>query len=321
MLEVIGAPFDLCGRRHGSALGPAALRHAGLFESFAPSRLEIFDKGDIEVLALPDTDYGMRNFAAALQAFDDLKAKTTDSLRRGACPLVVGGDHSISIGSVAAALEFTKGDLALLWIDAHADVNTPNSSPSGNLHGMPIAALMGLASGCDDIRDTQWNTLLRDVVPETRLGKNRVAWIGLREVDPSERVMISMLDQTFATTMNDIDRVGVDRVVRGFDRWMRSTGAKHLWISFDVDVLDPVLAPGTGTSVRGGLTYREGHYLAELLRELLDAPDRPFDLVGLDVVEVNPLFDEHNETARIAVEWLNSLFGKTILEGHGHLVL
>jgi arginase len=113
--------------------------------------------------------------------------------------------------------------------------------------------------------------------------------------------------------MQDIDRFGMERVVQEFDEWMRGNGARNLWISFDVDALDPILAPGTGTAVRGGLSYREGHLCAELLRENLDATDCPYQLVGLDLVETNPLYDSHNETARMAVEWIASLFGKTIL--------
>lgn len=256
---------------------------------------------------------GMRNFDPLLGCVKELKARVKTAFQANRIPLVLGGEHDLSLGSVSAALENFDGHLALLWIDAHADANTPGSSSTGNLHGMPIAALQGLPSGLGGVEDIQWSKLLKEVVPGKRLRPEATSWYGLRDVDPGERDLIRQTPGDLAISMHDVDRHGVVETVAWFDKWMRNTGIKNLWISFDVDVLDPILAPGTGTAVRGGLTYREGHMLAELLREHLDAPDCPYNLVGLDLVETNPLFDTNNETAKMAVEWVGSLFGKTIM--------
>ncbi len=312
MIDVIGVPFDLCGKRLGSRLGPAALRLAGLMGVLSDLGLENEDLGDVPVGA-EDGAEGLRNFKPYLKCLKALKSRTIESLTKGAIPLVMGGDHSIAAGSVSGALEMFDGDLALLWIDAHADANTPDSSTSGNMHGMPIAGLQGYPSGADGKADDQWNRLLSEIVPASRLRPERCAWYGLRDVDPAERDLIRRTPGDLAITMQDVDRRGVVETMRQFDSWLRNTGAKHLWISFDVDALDPILAPGTGTAVRGGLTYREAHLIAELLREFLDTPGCPYSLVGLDVVETNPLFDSNNETAKMAVEWVGSLFGKSIL--------
>lgn len=221
---------------------------------------------------------------------------------------MLGGEHTLAAATVAAALKVSQGDLAVLWIDAHADMNTPGSSDTGNIHGMPVAALQGWPSGTEGVQDEEWRTWL-DLLGPTRLLPERTAWYGLRDVDPTERPRLTGL----ALSMHDVDRHGVDRTMRRFDGWMRNTGATNLWISFDVDSLDPILAPGTGTAVRGGLSYREAHLMAELIREHLDAPGCPYRLMGVDVVETNPLYDTENATAKMAVEWIASLFGKTIL--------
>jgi arginase len=234
-------------------------------------------------------------------------------MEQGDFAVTLGGDHSIALGSVSAALEKGKDDLAVLWIDAHADINSPSTSPSGNLHGMPLAALMGVPSGTNGLRNDQWNRLLTEVVPKHRLSPSRIAWLGLRDVDDGERQALRTMDAGYLASMHDIDRFGVVEMMARLDRWLIDSGAKQLWVSFDVDCLDPVLAPGTGTAVRGGFSYREAHLFAELIRESLDAIDCPYRLVGLDVVETNPVLDSHNTTAVTAVEWTASLFGKTIL--------
>jgi arginase len=225
---------------------------------------------------------------------------------------MLGGEHSLSAGSVSAARKHFGANLALLWIDAHADINTPSTSSSGNAHGMPIAALLGLPSGTTGTRDQEWKQFT-DLVA-TGLEASRVSWMALRDVDSGERNVIRQFANSLPLTMQDIDRYGIERCVERFDAWLVQQGSEYLWISFDVDALDPILAPGTGTAVRGGLSYREAHLMAELLFEKLSRPDCPYKLVGLDLVEVNPLTDTNNETARIAVEWLASLFGKTVLD-------
>lgn len=303
VVELIGAPFDLCGHTPGSRLGPSALRFAKIDDS-SPGAI---DGGDIAVCLTESKDDRLRHFTPFFRTTRTLQARVKESLSAGHTPVVLGGDHSLAMGSVSAALQHFKGKVAVLWIDAHADMNTPDTSPSGNLHGMPLAALMGIESG-----EKQWGELLKALGPD-RLRPEATAWFGLRDVDPGERARVRERDKSLAITMHDIDRRGVMAAIQRFNEWMPKSGASHLWISFDVDVLDPILAPGTGTAVRGGLSYREGHLVAELLYEALNAPGCPYELAGLDLVETNPLCDHNNETAKVAVEWVASLFGKTIL--------
>lgn len=321
MLEIHGVPFDRCGRRSGSALGPAAIRHAGMVPLLNQLGHAAVDAGD---LPLHDSAHpeggsevfrlGAEGFRTALEVYAQLADRTADALARGRQPVVLGGDHSLAAGSVAGALRALKGDLAVLWVDAHADVNTPDESATGNLHGMPVAALMNRPVRPGPHAD-DWHRLTHRLVPEYPLNPSRMAWLGLRDVDRAEQIAIAEMPGAFAGTMQDVDRYGLERVVNGFFAWLARSGARHLWISFDVDALDPYWAPGTGTAVRGGLTYREGHLLAELLHERLADPGATVRLVGLDLVETNPMVDVNNETARMAVEWVCSLFGKSILGG------
>jgi arginase len=249
----------------------------------------------------------MRDFASLLDLVKRLRVAADRALAAERIPLVLGGEHTVSVAGIGAALALYGDSLGLLWIDAHADINTPGTSQSGNVHGMPIAALQGLPSGVEGLVNEEWNSLAA-ALGAVRLRPENTAWIGLRDVDLGERPFVK---NGLGLTMTDIDRYGMAACVDRLDEQFRRVGARHLWVSFDVDALDPFLAPGTGTAVRGGLTYREAHLMAELLREKLDAG--PYRLVGVDVVETNPMVDTSNETARMAVEWVLSLFGKTIL--------
>ncbi len=314
MVEAIGVPFDLCGKRMGSRLGPAALRLAGLEEAFEELHIEFEWGGDLDGCSeerLGDARE-LKDFETLIRCIAALKRRTEASLSLGRVPLVIGGDHAIAMGSIAASLNHYGDKMALLWIDAHADINTPGTSTTGNVHGMPVAALMGMPSGVTGERDRIWQSLI-DALGPTRLRMEHMSWCGLRDVDPPEKLLIRSSDTCMATTMYDVDRYGLIWELRRFDVWMRTQGATHLWISFDVDALDPILAPGTGTAVTGGFSYREAHLIAEVLREMLDADNCPYRLAGLDVVEINPLIDQHNETAKMAVQWIGSLFGKSIL--------
>lgn len=288
---------------------------AGLEEVLTGIGCEVADLGDIPEIGEGSCirePGGLVNIAPLMACIASLKTKVKDSLDAHNIPVVMGGDHSVVMGGIAAALDATDGNLAVVWIDAHADLNTPASSASGNLHGMPLAALAGLPSGVEDKRDKDWSDLLGAIGPN-KLRGDRIAWVGLRDVDLAERQTILDLQRCLPITMHDIDRHGLVTMIERLDVWLRATGAGNVWISFDVDSLDPILAPGTGTAVRGGLMYREGHLLAELMRELFDAKDCPYKLLGVDIVETNPLADTNNETAKVAVEWAASLFGKTIL--------
>jgi arginase len=313
VIEVVGVPFDLCGKRLGSRLGPAAVRLAGLVSGLEGLGLQVRDTGDLTACEPASIRSGPQNFPAALQCLIETKRVVGEVLGRGSMPLVLGGEHSVSIGSISAALERFERGLAVLWIDAHADLNTPGVSPSGNLHGMPLAALLGLPAGVDGQAGEDWSRLLAEVVPASRLKSNQAAWVGLRDVDQGEREHYRQIRGEFTATMYDVDRHGIVEVMSRFDRWMRESKAEALWISFDVDSLDPFLAPGTGTAVRGGLTYREMHLMGEMLHEMLAADGCPYRLAGLDLVEVNPLVDTNNETAVAATEWVGSVLGKTIL--------
>lgn len=293
------------------------MRIAGLVPRLEALGVDTTDLGDVHASLQMDSHDGLRHFSSALEMYRAVHTRVLDSLRNQGLPLMIGGDHGLSIASVSAALEHTQGDVNVLWIDAHADLNTPDSSPSGNLHGMPLAAIMGLGRGSESVSGIQWMTLQNEIVGTHRLAAERVAWIGLRDVDYGERMQISAMDGSFPTTMHDIDRHGVTGVMASFEKWIASKPSNKVWISFDVDSLDPVFAGGTGTTVMGGLSYREGHFLAELLHEA-DAMGR-IEIIGVDCVEVNPLLDSRNTTADIAVEWLCSLFGKTILGSHARV--
>jgi len=309
MIEVHGGAFDLCGLRLGSRLGPAAVRLAGLAEALEALDLTVVDCGDVGMRPAYTCGGGLRNFKPLKKCLTELRARTFSALQNDKVPLLLGGEHTIAAAGVGAALQKFNGSLGLLWIDAHADINTPGTSTTGNIHGMPLAALAGLPSETTGRADDEWRELVDLLVVGSKLNLDTTVWFGLRDVDRAERAHL----RGHPITMHDIDRIGVVDLVEGMDRWWRKAGIQQIWISFDVDALDPVLAPGTGTGVRGGLTYREAHLTAELLREKLDRKDCPYRLVGADVVETNPLFDSCNETAKMAVEWLSSLFGKTIL--------
>ena len=309
VIDIIGAPFDLCGKRLGSRLGPAAVRLAGISSALEGLGLSVHDCGDVSTATEHTSEGGLRNFKPLLQCVKSLQERVLESLENNRIPIVLGGEHTVAIGGISAALKHYQGDLGLIWIDAHADMNTPGTSHSGNMHGMPVAALAGLPSEKPGVAEDEWRELQQLIGPGPRLDLLATVWYGLRDVDPNERNRLRGLP----VTMHDIDRHGVEATVSRLDEYIRRSGVRQVWISFDVDALDPLLAPGTGTGVRGGLTYRESHLTAELLRESLDSRNCPYRLVGVDVVETNPLYDMRNQTAKMSVEWLASLFGKTIL--------
>jgi arginase len=217
------------------------------------------------------------------------------------------------MGSISGALAAEGEALGVLWVDAHMDLNTPSSSASMNLHGMPLAALLKLGDTQFSEMNAVWSRLQAEVVEGPGLPPSHVSWLGLRDVDEGEAVNFRTLPGALAITMQTIDHEGLAACIRLLEDWIWQTGIKRLWISFDVDSMDPLYAPGTGTAVRGGLTYREGHYLAECLHKTLFTSGSFCTLAGLDVVEVNPLLDRNNETARMAVGWVESLFGRQIL--------
>jgi arginase len=313
VIELIGIPFDYCGYRYGTRLGPAAVRLAGLVETLGSLGKDVNDIGDLRIEPESTEKDGIRNFAPALSVYRDAANAVDSAIANGRLPLVIGGDHSISIGTVSGALRHGSDDLAVLWIDAHTDLNIPETSPSGNLHGMVVSGLFGARSKWDRLAGKQWNDMVDELIADHPLKERNMGWFAVRDVDPGEKQIFRKLDEGYMATMSDIDRHGVVEMTQRLDQWLRHHGVKRLWISFDVDSLDPFLAPGTGTAVRGGLSYREMHVLGELMYELLGAADCPYRLAGLELVETNPLYDTNNETAKTAVEWIGSLFGKSIL--------
>ena len=315
MIEIHSVPYDLGGARQGSRLGPDALRLAGL----VPTLTEVLGSDTVKVgkrittnLDVERGETGLPFVEPLLSVLTPLRDATKESLEANRLPLTLGGEHSLSVGPISACLEKFRSELAVFWIDAHADINTPGVSPSLNVHGMPLALLAGESSGAADHSiDSDWNRLL-SVVGDTKLPLANVSWLGLRDVDDGEQDPVA---KGFPISMHRIDRYGIVDAWERIVQRIKDCGCKYLYVSFDVDVMDPILAPGTGTSVRGGLTYREAHLLAELMHDTLFGSNPPFKLVGLDLVEVSPIHDTNNQTATVTVEWVASLFGKRILRG------
>jgi len=293
-VAVIGAALDLGQGRRGVDMGPSAIRYAGLEERLESLGLVVRDHGNVEA-AVPEAttlrDERARFLPEIRETCERIAGTVSEESRAGATPLVLGGDHSVALGTLGG-LAAAHGPGGVLWIDAHSDINTPETSPSGNVHGMPLAAVLGLAG--DSFGSASW--------PLPAVDPKRVALVGVRQLDEGERRLLRDAGVR-VFTMSEIDRVGVERAVR--EALDRVAGPGFVHVSLDMDALDPDIAPGVGTPVPGGLTYREAHLALELVAES--------ELAGsLEVVEVNPILDRENTTARIAVELVASALGKTI---------
>jgi len=298
-IGILGVPLDLGAGRRGTDMGPSAIRIAGLAERLVSLGVEVVDHGPVAVAA-PEThtpgDTNFRFGRAIVRTCRRLRDRAGVIFEAGHMPLVLGGDHSIAMGSVAAAAAHVgaKGKpLGLLWVDAHADLNTPKTTPSGNVHGMPLAAILG--RGESDLLEIGFQTPMVD--------PSHTVILGLRDVDPGEKRRIRDVGIT-VLSMVEIDEHGIADCMReALAKVTDGTGGFHL--SFDMDALDPEAAPGVGTPVPGGLTYREAHYACE-------AVAASGKLVSMEVVEVNPMLDERNRTGKLAVELVLSAMGKTI---------
>jgi arginase len=294
-VAVIGAALDLGAGRRGVDMGPSAIRYAGLDTRLDELGHECLDLGNVEAAvpeAAPVGDESARflpEIKATCGRVADLVARAAED---GHLPLVLGGDHSVALGSVAG-LARTRGQGGVLWLDAHGDLNSPDSSPSGNVHGMVLAALLGRAG--PRFEGDGWGL--------PAVAESRVALVGVRSLDEGERELLGGLDAR-VFTMSDVDRLGVERAVR--EALGHVAGAAFVHVSLDMDVVDPDVAPGVGTPVRGGLSYREAHLALELVAE-------SGLLSSLDVVEVNPILDRENETGKLAVELVASALGARIL--------
>ncbi len=284
--------MDLGQSRRGVDMGPSALRYAGLGERLRSLGYEAVDRGNLELTdrdALPP-DGGVVFMPQVVDACDAVYDAARSSIRDGALPLFLGGDHSIAAGTVGGVSH--DGRAGLLWVDAHGDFNTPETSPSGNIHGMPLAALMGRGD----------ERLVNQGRPGPKLPPEDVVLLGIRDLDPVEKVELRKSGAT-VFTMRDIDQRGIADVAREAIDRLGHTDRLH--VSLDMDSIDPSFAPGVGTPVPGGLTFREAHLLMETLAE--DA-----QVGSVDVVEVNPILDEQNRTAKLALDLVASLLGKTI---------
>ncbi|AFO56102.1 MULTISPECIES: arginase [Natrinema] len=302
-VRIIGAPMDYGANRRGVDMGPSAIRYADLADGLERAGVDPIDDGDLTMPRAeerdPDADQPRRGDAKFLREIEDVCKRVRDrvatTLADGEFPLVLGGDHSVAIGSLTGSAR--DADLGAIWFDAHADLNTPETSPSGNVHGMPLAAALGRGA----FGETEW-------APAPRLQESSIAYVGLRSIDDRERELIRESEIT-AFTMADIDQRGISAVVD--DALAVATdGTDGVHVSLDLDWLDPKTAPGVGTPVRGGVTYREAHAALETLSRRDEAEGI---LRSMDVVEVNPILDEGNETATLAAELTASTFGKRIL--------
>jgi arginase len=278
-------------------MGPSAIRYAQLQAELAALGHEVQDLGNVSFPVaerLEEGDPRARYADAIARVAEEVDRLTTAAFRQGTLPVVLGGDHSLSLGSVAAAVR-CQPEVGLLWLDAHGDFNTPEVSPSGNVHGMVLACLVGLGPPA----------LVRVGGFGPKLPPGRCALVGVRQLDPGERELLRE-SGVAVFTMKDVDRYGLAEVVQQALEVVTRGGTCPLHVSLDLDVVDPVHAPGVGTPCPGGLSYREVHLAMELVADC-------GRLVSMDVVEVNPILDEHNRTARLATELVASALGKRIL--------
>ena len=291
-VAIIGAALDLGAGRRGVDMGPSAIRYAGLSDRLTGAGIEVEDRGNVEA-ALAETrstgDEQARFLEEILEACGRVAAEVERARSDGLLPLVLGGDHSIAIGTLSGLA--ADGPGGVLWLDAHGDLNTPETTPSGNVHGMPLAAALGACA------------FTRDGLRLPAVDAGRVALVGVRSLDPGEQALVRELGIA-VYTISDLDRRGVEPVIA--EALERVSGGAFVHVSVDLDVVDPEVAPGVGDPVRGGLSYREAHLALELVAEagLLDA---------LELAEVNPIRDHENTTAGLAVELAASALGVRIL--------
>ena len=300
-IHIIGVPLDLGGNRRGVDMGPSAVRIAGLAERLARLGLTVVDKGDLPA-PIPETaeehDEHKKYVRAIAKVCTKVYETTLESLVEGAMPLVLGGDHSLAAGSVAAASAWAKQaadrPIGLLWVDAHGDMNTPATTSSGNVHGMPLAALLGQEPA----------ELARIGGTSPKVLAANVVLIGVRNLDEREKVAVRD-SRVHVFTMKDIDRQGIAAIAEQAVR-LAGEGTAGIHVSFDMDACDPSIAPGVGTPVKGGLEYREAHMLMEIVAD-------SGLLTSLDLVEVNPTLDVRNQTAQLGTELALSALGRKIL--------
>jgi arginase len=293
-IRVIGAPMDLGADRRGVDIGPSAIRYAGLSEQLRQMGYTVLDVGNV-VIPQPESqpvgNSRVKYLEPIVQVAGELSALVTAALEAGEFPLILGGDHSIALGSISGVARVHK-DVSVIWVDAHGDFNTEETTPSGNIHGMVLAALAGLGQ----------SRLVNFGGWTPKIDASKLVIVGARALDPGEQALLRK-HHIHVFTMSEIDEQGMHRVMQ---QALEITNDSPIHLSLDLDALDPQEAPGVGTPVRGGLSYREAHLVME---HICDSGR----LVSMDVVEVNPLLDHKNETALLAVELIRSALGKKIL--------
>ena len=296
-VSIIGVPSDYGQRRRGVDMGPSAIRYAGVEKRLKALGYVVNDYGDIRLQERKKSslqDSKLRNLEEIIHLSENLASKVSESIENSHIPLVLGGDHSIAIGTLAG-LGNKYENLGVIWFDAHADINTPDTTPSGNIHGMPLAVSLGLGH--------ERLTQIASYAPKIK--KENIIIIGARSVDEGERLLIKQLGiKVF--TMHEIDRLGMATVMGDAIRYLKERHVDGVHLSLDLDALDPLYTPGVGTPVAGGISYRESHLAMEMLQEV-------GFITSAEFVEVNPILDERNRTADVAVALIGSLFGETLV--------
>ena len=295
VIRIIGVPIDLGAGRRGVDMGPSAIRNAGLNERLQRLGWDVEDFGNIEV-PVPETreikDKRLKYLPEIVKVNEQLHLMVSEAIKEGVIPLILGGDHSLGIGSLAG-LASDGRCFGLIWFDTHGDYNSLDTTDSGNIHGMPLAVANGI--GAQELTSIGGK--------HKKIREENTVIIGAREIDPQEREMLHQSKIT-VFTMRDIDQLGMKEVIsQGIKIATRKTDGIH--VSFDLDVIDPEEAPGVGTPVVGGITYREAHLAMEILAD-------SGHVSSMDIVEVNPILDNQNKTAELAVGLICSVFGKRI---------
>jgi arginase len=295
-LTLIGVALELGAGTQGISMGPAAMRYAGVVERLEAIGYQVEDRGDIlseKPVRASMEGTNLKNLNEVARVNQLLCGEVSAAMEEGRFPLILGGDHSLAIGSIAGILQHRKNP-GLIWFDAHGDINTEATSPSGNIHGMPVAVSLGLGH----------EKLVSIGGLEAKLKKENIVFIGCRDLDSGERKALKDLGiKVF--TMHEIDKLGMTEVI-GQAIEIAGKGTDGIHVSFDLDSMDPVFASGTGTRVPGGLTYRESHLALEMI-------SLTGKLISADFVEVNPIIDNQNQTAKTAVALIGSLMGEWLL--------
>ena len=301
IVNIVGFPMDLGAGRRGVDMGPSALRIAGLQSKLKNLGYKVIDSGDIFIQNIEtskETNPKMKHLNEILRTCKVLAKKVTTVLNQGQFPLCIGGDHSMALGTIAGISAYCRKNdlrLGLVWVDAHADMNTDTTTPSGNIHGMPLAAAVGIGN----------KKLVNFMDFSPKLNPENVAIIGVRSIDKLEKENIKKVGLKNVYTMEDIDKIGIHKIIaRALSKMKGSVDQLH--VSFDLDSVDPTVAPGVGTPVPGGFSYREAHLIMELIAE-------SGLMSSLEITEVNPILDDKNKSAIFASDVIASSMGQRIL--------